>query len=622
MNITVGDYEYKEGNISSTQTIDKMFMSIDKARVHASKLDGCVGFSVQGGKRPSIGAREYMCHFKTEPATVMDSNQWHTFLVPKNVGGSALTQNDTTTTTSLQVPGGGGAGKKSKHSRTVTNFCREANIGEDDQLDLAEFIVAARYLGTDANDDQLMDVFMEMEDTANTKDPKQLIKELMKRVEDEYNVGDIGDAKDGGGGLGDDDPDDDANEILQTNPLDAFAAEDAIWQEDQIDSFLNQSHAEQNLKIARNLLATTALTRHEIAEITGVAADLLKDYESDYSSDEDDDEEDDDDEESTALAEAADAADAEDDGKEQPALPATPLSSSAAAAAKTEGVVIQSSDFSKSVTLTRQDLGLLKALLDGGAETVAAQKEDALKLLSKLHQAINLNPKGHSKNKRTLARLKVEKLERGKSGSRSDEEQGAAKEVKLPAKYRVVIHPGALCKETKELSSKEVCKLPIGTVVTVVEIEGRRARVSAPSKGWLSLHASDGRVILQKSNVKSAAMDKAIHAERARQTKVLILKSITTLNDATVTRILEKSDWNLRRAIEAFYIAKYKTQEYLTKKEQSGKGTANSHSGGGGAAKSAPTSPGHAPKTAKGGGAKKGKTAWWKSWKSFAHDNP
>merc|ERR1719192_3306732 len=172
-----------------------------------------------------------------------------------------------------------------------------------------------------------------------------------------------------------------------------------------------------------------------------------------------------------------------------------------------------------------------------------------------------MNPKGHSKNKRTLARLKVDKIDKGK-----DEEKD--KEVKLPAKYRVVIHPGALCKETKELSSKEVCKLPIGTVVTVVEIEGRRARVTSPSKGWLSLHASDGRIILQRSSVKSAAMDKAIHAERARQTKVLILKSITTLNDATVTRILEKSDWNLRRAIEAFYIAKYKTQEYLTKKEK------------------------------------------------------
>merc|ERR1711902_126512 len=191
-----------------------------------------------------------------------------------------------------------------------------------------------------------------------------------------------------------------------------------------------------------------------------------------------------------------------------------------------------------------------------------------------------------------MGRLKVDKLEK----SKVDDEQ-KEKEIKLPAKYRVVIHPGALCKETKELSSKEVCKLPIGTVVTVVEIDGRRARVTSPSRGWLSLHASDGRIILQRSNTKSAAMDKAIHAERARQTKVLILKSITTLNDATVTRILEKSDWNLRRAIEAFYIAKYKTQEYLTKREK------NSKDKGG--------------KNANRQSGKKGKMAWWKSWKTF-----
>ena len=56
-------------------------------------------------------------------------------------------------------------------------------------------------------------------------------------------------------------------------------------------------------------------------------------------------------------------------------------------------------------------------------------------------------------------------------------------------------------------------------------------------------------------------MENAVHAQRARQTKILILKSITTLNDATVTRILEKSDWNLRRAIEAFYMAKYKVSQ-------------------------------------------------------------
>merc|ERR1712048_893337 len=108
---------------------------------------------------------------------------------------------------------------------------------------------------------------------------------------------------------------------------------------------------------------------------------------------------------------------------------------------------------------------------------------------------------------------------------------------------------------------------------------------------------------LSRCNVKSAAMDKAIHAERARQTKVLILKSITTLNDATVTMILEKSDWNLRRAIEAFYIAKYKTQEYLTKKEQSTKAKGNGSPSASSGSKSG----------------KKGKMAWWKSWKTFAN---
>lgn len=509
---------------------------------------------------------------------------------------------------SLQVPGGGGGGKDSKHKRTVTNFCREANIGEADQLDLAEFIVAARWLGTGADDDQLMNVFMDMEDTGvDAKDPKEMIKELMKRVEDEYGI----DPSGGGGGDSKDD-DDDNNEIVAANPLDAFA-EDAMWQEDQLDSFLNQSQADQNLKIARNLLATTALTRHEIAEITGVEADLLKDYESDYSEseedddedDEDDDEEDADDEESTVAKDTP-----EDDGSGKGKEEQTAV---AVKGAVSEGVTIQSTDFSKQVMLTKQDLGTLKEILDGGKEVVAEKKEESLKLLTKLHQAININPKGHSKNKRTLARLKVDKIE--KSGSNEEQKE---KEVKLPAKYRVVIHPGALCKTTKELSSKEVCKLPIGTVVTVVEIDGRRARVTSPSKGWLSLHASDGRVILQRSSVKSPAMDKAIHAERARQTKVLILKSITTLNDATVTRILEKSDWNLRRAIEAFYIAKYKTQEYLTKKEATkakGTGAASKKDG-----QSAPPSPSGGAKGAKGG--KKGKTAWWKSWKSFAHENP
>ena len=90
--------------------------------------------------------------------------------------------------------------------------------GEWDQLDLAELIVAAWNLYTDANDYRL------------DGDAKQV---------------DL-DAKDAAD-----------REILVANPLDVFA-EDAIWQEFQIDS------------VQRYLLATTAVTRHEIAEVAGV----------------------------------------------------------------------------------------------------------------------------------------------------------------------------------------------------------------------------------------------------------------------------------------------------------------------------------------------------------------
>merc|ERR1712154_503603 len=61
---------------------------------------------------------------------------------------------------------------------------------------------------------------------------------------------------------------------------------------------------------------------------------------------------------------------------------------------------------------TKQDLGTLKEILDGGKDKVSAKNEEALKLLTKLHQAVNMNPEGHSKNKRTLARLKVDKIDK------------------------------------------------------------------------------------------------------------------------------------------------------------------------------------------------------------------
>jgi hypothetical protein len=481
-------------------------------------------------------------------------------------------------TTSLKPPS---KPRKSAHARSVTRFCEEANLGDADQLDLAEFIVAARYLGTEADDDQLMNVFLEMEE-ANTDNipPKEVIKKLMQRVQDEYGVDDAPPQPP------DDDKtnaDDDADEIVAINPLDAFS-EDAQWQQTQLDDFLLNTQNDQNLRIARNLLETTALTRHEVAEITGVDAELLKDYESDDYETEDDEEEDDEDDNNTAASASAKA-------------------NANSASSANKGVNISAKDFGKSIMLSKDELATLKQLLDAGEDGVKENSSDALRLLQKLNAAINLTP-GHVKRAKTLAKLQLSKAASNKVviGGAVDENTESDANVKLPQKYRVVIHPGALCKASKELSSAEVAKLPIGSLVTVEEIADRRARISKPFQGWCSLHASDGRVILQRANVKSALMDKAIHAERARQTKILILKSITTLNDATVIRILEKSEWNLRRAIEAFYIAKYKTQEYIAKKEQNAPASDDQNKSTDDAKK------------------KKGKIAWWKSWKTFANE--
>ncbi|ETO00471.1 hypothetical protein RFI_36973, partial [Reticulomyxa filosa] len=75
---------------------------------------------------------------------------------------------------------------KGGHARTVTRFCDEANISEADQLDLAEFIVAAHYLGTEANDQQLMEIFMDMEADIEGKEPREKLKELMDKVSQRY----------------------------------------------------------------------------------------------------------------------------------------------------------------------------------------------------------------------------------------------------------------------------------------------------------------------------------------------------------------------------------------------------------------------------------------------------
>ena len=74
-------FEYKKGNISSTQTIEKMYMTIAKAKAHAMKLENCIGFSVEYVKKPN-SSKEYLMHFKEGRASIDDYGKWHTYLCP------------------------------------------------------------------------------------------------------------------------------------------------------------------------------------------------------------------------------------------------------------------------------------------------------------------------------------------------------------------------------------------------------------------------------------------------------------------------------------------------------------------------------------------------------------
>lgn len=64
-------------------------------------------------------------------------------------------------------------------------------------------------------------------------------------------------------------------------------------------------------------------------------------------------------------------------------------------------------------------------------------------------------------------------------------------------KYRVVGEDGITVRASIETSSREVCIVPTGEIVDVVEIQGRRARVITPVEGWCSLHTAGGYVCLE-----------------------------------------------------------------------------------------------------------------------------
>ncbi|ETO03645.1 hypothetical protein RFI_33757, partial [Reticulomyxa filosa] len=364
---------------------------------------------------------------------------------------------------------------------------------------------------------------------------------------------------------------------------------------------------------ARNLLATTAFSVNQIADITGVSVEKLQKLEDDEQPESEEEEE------TTVISEESRVA----------ASIETPNES---VVNHQKQITITSEQFNKALALTNTEMQNLDALIVGGEKEVASRSGEALELLKKLKMAVGLSPGGilcvffwidtlrqFRSDLLTTTFTDKEKQQLANEVQKATEEK--EKETKFPCKYRVVIHPGAMAKEKVELTSNAVGKIHIGTCVTVEEIQGRRARISEPLVGCLSVH-TDGeksRIILQKEGTKSPEMEAALQAERGRQTKVLILKSITTLSDATVERLLEKSDWNLRNAIDAFYTAKYKTLEYVMKAQQQPQQqmgtTTETEKTNSSSTLSIPKE--NKPSTANPTGRRQSKLLFWKSWKKF-----
>lgn len=85
-------FEYRKGNISSTKTIEKEYMTITKAMSRAIKIDNCIGFSLESSKKPNISnsSKEYLIHFKEgEEKDIQDyMTKWHTYLCPININNT------------------------------------------------------------------------------------------------------------------------------------------------------------------------------------------------------------------------------------------------------------------------------------------------------------------------------------------------------------------------------------------------------------------------------------------------------------------------------------------------------------------------------------------------------
>lgn len=90
-------------------------------------------------------------------------------------------------------------------------------------------------------------------------------------------------------------------------------------------------------------------------------------------------------------------------------------------------------------------------------------------------------------------------------GEKLSADATAALEAADRGSYRVITSRGVRVREKEDLKSNHVGTIKVGEVVTVVEVRGRRARLTKPIRGWCSLHNSNGQVLLRPQTTLEVA---------------------------------------------------------------------------------------------------------------------
>lgn len=106
--------------------------------------------------------------------------------------------------------------------------------------------------------------------------------------------------------------------------------------------------------------------------------------------------------------------------------------------------------------------------------------------------------------------------------------------------YRVIGDVGAQVRESIGLDTLLITTLITGTVIEVVEVDGRRARIAQPTNGWVSIHGGNGYDICKKSSEVNKRMRVVGEAGATlRKTDALDSELLRTLNTGDVVLAVE-----------------------------------------------------------------------------------